>query len=208
MWGRYITVSRVAMKKDRSILANLDESEAQSPAKFFGFIDWDSPSLLSDYYPQDLPKDWRLDYYANEYSVVVVPFSKWFGLSRAELEEWLEAGGDELFFLFETEKDTNEDSIAVLRQIFADQLLVLSPRDGVRADIVEKRVALIQNHNNCVFYIQQQNENTTYLKELRIALEGLLPGCLGANKLFFIVQGEGHLIETAESVQILLDLMA
>lgn len=46
--------------------------------------EWDS------FYPDDLPAEWRLDYYANEYSTVIVPAQTWQGESIDEARHWLE----------------------------------------------------------------------------------------------------------------------
>jgi len=44
------------------------------------------------YYPEDLPRDWRLDYYANDYSVVLLPSGNWLqeGLQNLEWPEGLQ----------------------------------------------------------------------------------------------------------------------
>ncbi|TVO77056.1 DUF72 domain-containing protein [Sedimenticola selenatireducens] len=42
-----------------------------------GSFGWDHKDWQGPFYPDDLPADWRLSYYANEFSVVLVPFSVW-----------------------------------------------------------------------------------------------------------------------------------
>lgn len=41
-------------------------------------------------YPEDLPYDWRLSYFANESLGVLVPAATWRGADEAELEVWRE----------------------------------------------------------------------------------------------------------------------
>lgn len=41
-------------------------------------------------YPDDLPEEWRLDYYANEYDAVVVPSGDWRGQESETLQQWLD----------------------------------------------------------------------------------------------------------------------
>lgn len=41
-------------------------------------------------YPEDLPPEWRLDYYGNEFSAIVVPASDWQAVSIDEANQWLE----------------------------------------------------------------------------------------------------------------------
>ena len=38
-----------------------------------GACDWRYPRWVGDFYPDDLPEDWRLGYYGNEFPVVLVP---------------------------------------------------------------------------------------------------------------------------------------
>ena len=38
--------------------------------------DWEHPAWNQEFYPDDLPEDWRLSYYANEFPVVLVPVSE------------------------------------------------------------------------------------------------------------------------------------
>jgi hypothetical protein len=47
------------------------------PRILFGSAGWDHADWQGPFYPDDLPVDWRLSYYANEFSVVLVPLSVW-----------------------------------------------------------------------------------------------------------------------------------
>jgi hypothetical protein len=58
------------------------------------------------YYPDDLPEDWRLDYYANEFFAVLVPYNDWSTAGDDELLEWMEQVSDD--FVFYWELDTAE----------------------------------------------------------------------------------------------------
>ncbi|MFO7594426.1 MAG: DUF72 domain-containing protein [Pseudomonadota bacterium] len=54
-------------------------------------------------YPADLPEEWRLDYYANEYEAVVVPSSDWQAQDRETLQLWLEEAPEGFHFYWELE---------------------------------------------------------------------------------------------------------
>ena len=56
-----------------------------------GARDWEHPSWAQDYYPEDLPADWRLSYYANDLSQVLVPQARWLGAGEAGWADWVEA---------------------------------------------------------------------------------------------------------------------
>lgn len=44
-----------------------------------------------DYYPDDLPEDWQLDYYANEFSVLLVPRARWAGWGSDDWKAFAES---------------------------------------------------------------------------------------------------------------------
>ena len=49
----------------------------------FGSYDWRWPQWNGIYYPDDLPEDWRLSYYANEFDTVLLPEDVWQGRREA-----------------------------------------------------------------------------------------------------------------------------
>lgn len=42
-----------------------------------GLRGWAHPALIDAYYPEDLPEEWRLGYYANEFLATLVPWAGW-----------------------------------------------------------------------------------------------------------------------------------
>lgn len=50
-----------------------------------GTVDWERPDWLQSYYPDDLPPEWRLAYYANDCGCVLVPHRRWVD---ADPEQW------------------------------------------------------------------------------------------------------------------------
>jgi hypothetical protein len=79
--------------------------ELPVPAKPFllclGARDWEHPTWARDYYPEDLPEDWRLSYYANDLSQVLVPQARWLSAGEAGWTDWLEAVGPGFRFFLE-----------------------------------------------------------------------------------------------------------
>lgn len=49
---------------------------------------WQSP-LLDSWYPEDVPEDWRLTYYANWSAAVVLQPAQWLHATQADVDEWL-----------------------------------------------------------------------------------------------------------------------
>jgi hypothetical protein len=52
-----------------------------------GAVGWQHEHWLDGFYPDDLPEDWRLSYYANEFSTVLLVEAVWRS-NVARLEEW------------------------------------------------------------------------------------------------------------------------
>ncbi len=50
---------------------------------------WDHPGWAGSYYPVDLPESWRLAYYANEFSAVLVPATRWMPPAVGGPAAWL-----------------------------------------------------------------------------------------------------------------------
>lgn len=65
------------------------------PRVLIGAAGWAHPGWMGSFYPDDLPEDWRLAYYANLYRVVLVPAEAWLDPSApaACLEEAEEGPG-------------------------------------------------------------------------------------------------------------------
>lgn len=66
-----------------------------------GAYGWLHPHWLNTFYPQDLPEDWRLGYYSNEFNTVLVPASYWQDLHVDVCEGWLDDVHPEFQFFIE-----------------------------------------------------------------------------------------------------------
>ena len=51
---------------------------------------WELPGWERGFYPEDLPADWRLTYFANEFHAVLVPRERWVDASESLLRAWHE----------------------------------------------------------------------------------------------------------------------
>lgn len=66
----------------------------------FGARHWQHADWVGGYYPEDLPEDWRLGYYANELGAVLLPDAAWRGLDGESLADWaLDVHDDFRFYL-------------------------------------------------------------------------------------------------------------
>ncbi len=67
---------------------------------------WDHPAWVGSLYPTDLPSDWRLAYYANEFSVVMVEQAGWLAVEDFSSLGWADDVPDEFRFFLELELAT------------------------------------------------------------------------------------------------------
>lgn len=56
-----------------------------------GLLGWQDVAWADTYYPDDLPADWRLSYYANELNCVCLAESDWCVADEATWQEWVDA---------------------------------------------------------------------------------------------------------------------
>ena len=61
--------------------------------------DWEPPGWSGDFFPSDLPADWRLAYFANEFRAVLLPVARWW--RSADLADWAAQTPDDFRFYLE-----------------------------------------------------------------------------------------------------------
>jgi hypothetical protein len=65
-----------------------------------GAYGWKHPQWNS-YYPEELPEDWRLAYYSNEFNAVMVPAAEWLNADPETIEGWADDVPDQFRFFIE-----------------------------------------------------------------------------------------------------------
>ena len=70
----------------------IHDSDAEADNSDYGLrlgaYGWQHQHWQNLFYPEDLPQDWRLSFYANEFTAVIVPASYWQG--DYDVEQWCE----------------------------------------------------------------------------------------------------------------------
>jgi hypothetical protein len=94
-------------------------------------IGWDLPGWSKDFYPPDLPAQWRLTYFANEFPAVLIPFRLWGSADAAATRAWAQDVHPD--FRFYLELPDRAAAAAPLAQIPA--------MEGKLAGLVGKRSA-------------------------------------------------------------------
>ena len=77
-----------------------------------GACGWNHQAWLDDFYSDDLPEDWRLGYYSNEFPMIYVPAGDWLdGIDsdKEGLSEWTEDVADSFRFILEISADILEN---------------------------------------------------------------------------------------------------
>lgn len=59
-----------------------------------GCLALDMPGWQADYFPEELPQDWQLAYYSNEYRAIVLDWSAWAGCAAVLIEQLEDVGDD------------------------------------------------------------------------------------------------------------------
>ena len=83
---------------------------------------WQRAGWAGSYYPADVPPEWRLAYYANEFTGVLVPRRDWLGASNAARRQWHDDTPAGFRFLIERDSgipEKNMPSAAPLGAKFA-----------------------------------------------------------------------------------------
>lgn len=80
-------------------------------------LGWDLPGWLGKFYPEDLPPEWRLTYFANEFPAVLIPLRLWAGADVRQMRRW--AGDVHQNFRFYLELPARADPAAFGSKIAA-----------------------------------------------------------------------------------------
>lgn len=67
---------------------SVDNTEITPSGLRVGSYGWQHPHWLGSFYPDDLPADWQLGYYANEFNTVLVPTH--YLQDDCDIEQWLD----------------------------------------------------------------------------------------------------------------------
>ncbi|GAB6041749.1 hypothetical protein [Endothiovibrio diazotrophicus] len=68
-----------------------------------GARDWRHPAWRGTFYPDDLPEEWRLAYYANEFATLLVPAQGWIDTTQENLAGWAEEVHGDFRFVLEVD---------------------------------------------------------------------------------------------------------
>lgn len=182
---------------------------------------WEHTPWLEAYYPDDLPEDWRLDYYANEFGCVVLPPDVWLAADEQTIEQWLEDVEED--FLFYLELPAQSVDIAVNLAAFAGRCAGAILRAGQPGNWqkVLGKIPLLQSEDtaNLRCYRQAGQAGTVLawvsvepgeiieLPLLREQIEAALKGVGATSRLPFIIGNEAPAVENLQNAKLVAELL-
>lgn len=119
----------------------------KKPELWIGARGWRHASWVGDFYPDDIPREWWLAYYSNEFEAVLVP---WGYLQEADtdiLQAWLDDTSDNFGFFIELPLSASKTHVEMVLNTLGPRLrgILLDDINGsseVAADVIPAPVWL------------------------------------------------------------------
>ena len=86
-----------------------------------GAIGWEHPQWQGDFFPDGLPEDWRLAYYAHSFSCVLVPELVWRGASPIVIAGWERDTPRHFRFLIDLGSGESRDGTSLLAETLGEK---------------------------------------------------------------------------------------
>jgi hypothetical protein len=83
---------------------------------------WEYPEWNGCFYPDDLPPEWRLAYYANIYRSVYLPYTAWSGCDLQTLSGWVGDTPERFRFVLQANPGGDADADRARLQVLAPRL--------------------------------------------------------------------------------------
>jgi hypothetical protein len=103
---------------------------------------WELPGWDRDFYPDDLPVDWRLAYFANEFPAAMVSRERWVAAGEASLVSWSQDVPEDFrFYLIDSDVTVAHTPRECARRALGVKLAGLVFETGTTAPLPEASVA-------------------------------------------------------------------
>lgn len=102
-------------------MTDTQNTTAARPLRF-GTLGWRNPGWADAYYPEDLPEDWQLGFYANELTALLLPAASWAGRPPAELGAWAQETHDAFRWYLQGDPAYDEDAQRTLASVLGERL--------------------------------------------------------------------------------------
>ena len=186
-----------------------------------GAYGWQHAAWEAAYYPDDMPEEWRLAYYANEFGCVVLPAEQWQAVDRETIEQWLsEMAEDFLLFL---ELPAQAGNLSAHIKLFAGRCAGAILQEGKTADwsAVPDDIPLLCSEENgslrryhrvgqtesVLAWLAAQPGERIELPVLREQIETALKGATATSRLAFIIGKEAPAMENLQNARVVAELL-
>jgi len=196
---------------------------------------WQHPEWRDNYFPEDLPDDWQLDYYSHHFKVVLVPVSEWLQAGEDEIAQWVKDVKEGFHFLFALEEQPCTagllEQLTLIRQIttvhfagiVAKSPLVLTDNRQVEALKTLAPVYLDDTEytgneyaacwrkdsmveNAVVGFISA--DQATSIREIRILVEAFLAQSGQQDELYLIFEGASPSTKMMQDTDVVVQMLS
>lgn len=122
-----------------------------------GLRGWRHKQWRGDFYPDDIPSDWLLSFYANEFQAVLVPWDYVVHEDDSGLQDWIDQVGEEFEFFVEVPSSAHWQRVQRCLVPLQSQLSGVLLSKEEQADVANP-VLLIQNLQRlCTVFINKDD---------------------------------------------------
>lgn len=134
---------------------------------------WNHPAWVDQYYPNDLPEEWRLAYYANEFRSVSIPSNEWLFSDQEKIVQWSNDIHEDFRFILEwplesliNSQNNKAELEKIIEPIFSriSGLLILVTNEN-NSILVKDFTNLPQWCNKYPVHIEFNNSVPDYLRQ-------------------------------------------
>lgn len=169
-------------------------------------VGWEHTAWSGGFYPDDLPDEWRLTYYANEFPGVLVPTERWQYVGDEVLQEWVDDVHESFGFFLElaqTAPTVEEQRRAAL---LGDHFVAWVVPQGSQADD-GVTPCYLDGLTGSRLAFQVDAERLGDLKAARHLLERLADQASGNRELPIFLRGSGWQVERLRQLSQLSQLL-
>ena len=201
-----------------------------------GALGWTHPGWDNDYYPEDLPEDWRLDYYSHHFQFVIMQSGEWLQAGDDEIEQWLEDVKDSFDFFLALEADAIDKAavkqVERIKCILAERLqglVILHMNKAIDATLVQGLSALSTVYVDTDTSMEEwadirpvwrmgreisgcqigfiEEEATKDMRTMRAHIEAFIAQG-GTQQLYLVYQGQSPSTRAMQDAQVILQMLA
>lgn len=143
---------------------------------YLGAAGWNAPAWLDEFYPEDMPEDWRLAFYNTQFRCVYLERGAWAGLNPEIWAQWANETHESFRFVLESSGSAETDAAAVeafggravlVASAQAADLLWFDTASDLRRLMAQMRAKAADG----IVYLLSRDAELPRLLEVRTALE-------------------------------------